>query len=68
MKRAPNSNPASSRPMSLLPSAADCASSPSTISSGSGGTKPLRQIPALSPITSTDAGENWKDRHSSPQM
>ena len=37
-KRLASTWPISSRPMSLLPSAAACASSPSTISSGSGGT------------------------------
>ena len=48
--------PISSRPMSLLPSAAACASSPSTISSGSGGTEPTCQAVRLSPIASTSSG------------
>ena len=42
--------PTSSRPISLLPSAAVCASSPSTISSGSGGTEPICQTSRRSPI------------------
>src|SRR4029450_7610234 len=42
-KRLASPWPISSSPMSLLPSAADCASSPSTTSSGSGGPGPTRQ-------------------------
>ena len=47
--------PISPRPMSLLPSAAACASSPSTISSGSGGAEPICQTAGLSPIASTSS-------------
>ena len=53
--------------MSLLPSAAACASSPSTTSSGSGGTAPTCQGVWLSPIASTSSGARKNDRHSSPQ-
>ena len=42
--------------MSLLPSAADCASSPSTTSSGNGGAEPTCQGVWLSPIASTSSG------------
>ena len=55
-KRLANSCPTSSRPISLRPSAAACASSPSTINSGSGGAEPIRQISARSPIVSTSSG------------
>ena len=55
-KRLASTWPISSRPMSLLPSAAACASSPSTISSGSGGAEPICQIAAPSPIASTSSG------------
>ena len=58
--------PTSSRPTSLAPSAAACASSPSTISSGSGGTPPVRQTSGRPPIASTSSGASWNDRHSSP--
>ena len=59
--------PTSSRPISLAPPAAVCASSPSTISSGSGGVAPTRQNSALPPTASTSSGSRKKDRHSSPQ-
>jgi hypothetical protein len=50
-----------------VPSAADCASSPSTTSSGSGGAQPACQIALLSPKVSTSSGLRKNDRHSSPQ-
>ena len=66
-KRPANSCPTSSRPISLLPSAAACASSPSTINSPSGGTEPIRHTSARSPMVSTSSGSRKNDRHSSPQ-
>ena len=52
----PAACPTSSRPTSLRPSAAACASSPSTINSGSGGAAPTRQTSVRSPIASTSSG------------
>src|SRR5439155_1245796 len=57
----------SPKPTSLRPSAAACASSPSTINSGSGGALPIRQASARSPIACTSSGPKKNDRHSSPQ-
>ena len=59
--------PISSSPKSLRPSAAACASSPITISSGNGGAAPICQIPPPPPIASTSSGPRKNDRHSSPQ-
>ncbi len=67
-KRLARTWPTSSRPMSLLPSAAVCASSPSTISSGSGGSAPICQIAARSSISSTRSSPMKNDRHSSPTV
>jgi hypothetical protein len=53
--------------MSLLPSAAACASSPSTINSPSGGAEPICQISLASLIASTSSGLKKNDKHSSPQ-
>src|SRR6266545_2403371 len=64
--RAASSIPISSRPVSLDPAMAACASSPNTISSGRGGSAADRQIALLPPITSTSAGASLKDTHTSP--
>jgi len=65
-RRAANDSPTSSSPTSLAPSAADCASSPSTMSCGSGGRAPVRQSAVGAPSASTSAGASSNDRHSSP--
>src|SRR5438034_702884 len=58
MKREANSIADSSTPISLLPTAAACANSPSTINSGKGGAAPVRQTSLRSPIiASTSSGE-----------
>ena len=59
-KRLASTCPTSSRPMSLRPSAAACASSPSTISSGSGGAEPICQIELPSPIVLHQFGVSGK--------
>ena len=65
-KRLANTVPTSCSPTSLCPVAAACPSSPSTMSSGSGGTLPERQAPARSPMASTRSGARKNDRHRSP--
>ena len=55
-KAAARTWPISSSPTSLLPSAAVCASSPSTISSGSGGARADLPDRPQSPIASTSSG------------
>src|SRR5438094_349431 len=56
--RAVSHMPTSSRPTSLRPSTTAWASSPSSISSDSGGTPPVSQTSARSPIASPSAREN----------
>ncbi|MBB4375178.1 hypothetical protein GGD63_008025 [Bradyrhizobium sp. cir1] len=67
MKRPARIWPISSSPKSLLPSAAVWASSPSTISSGSGGVAPTCQISRRPPRASTRSSLKKKPRQTSPE-